>query len=512
MKMTEDYLDRYSIREGIVNLFLEKKDHLIKKHKNWNTLSQTQQEELLNYFSQRDQVPELIIDWNKLNSYDIFDIYRHSKLLTKTARKKSVKINGVGGGLEEDKDYVRFPLEGYNTFIPLSWEASKLLASKYIGACEGKWCTAYQKSRKYWDKYRREGAVLIYIFTSNTKYAVAVYPKDSKLYRLPGSKNVKLEIFDARDSSMSSEELNTVLNLNIEEEIQKHEDIIEYARDLIEKLEKAKYNSYLAGAIPFYDEDLEILKEMIKENLDLSRINVSNVTNMSYLFHEAQYTGDISKWDVSNVKNMSAMFAKSQFNGDISNWNVSNVENMSSMFNKSNFNNNISNWDISNVKDLSSMFFTSRFNSDISNWDVSNVKTMSSMFFESQFSNDISTWDVSNVENMNFMFAYSQFTGDISNWDVSRVTDMFGMFKGAQFNGDISKWNVSNVKNMTSMFAVSQFNRDISNWDISHVTKSKDIFKKSPLERVYPNGLDDIRKVQQNMYSNPLKEYLYKTI
>jgi surface protein len=396
-------------------------------------------------------------------------------------------MNGVGG-LEEDKDYVRFPLEGYNAFIPLSWEASKLLASKYVGACEGNWCTAYQKNRGYWDKYKRAGIVIIYIFTSNTKYAVAVYPKDSRFSRLPGSKNVKLEIFDAEDSSMSSEDLNTVLNLNIEEEIQKHEDIIEYAKDLMEKLKKAKYKDYLVGAIPFYDEDLAMLKKMIKENLDLSRINVSNVTNMSYLFHEAQYTGDISKWDVSNVKNMSTMFAKSQFNGDISNWNVSNVENMSYMFERSNFNNNILNWDVSNVKNMSFMFFTARFNSDISNWDVSNV------------------------EDMSFMFAHSQFTGDISNWDVSSVTNMFGMFERTQFNGDISKWNVSNVKNMSNMFAVSQFNRDISNWDISHVTRSINIFKESPLERVYPNGLDDMRKAQQNMYSNPLKEYLYKTI
>jgi len=509
--MTENYVDRYSIKESIVNLFLEKKDHLIKKHKDWNKLDQTQQEELLNYFSQRDQVPEFIIDWNKLNSYDIFDIYKRSKVLTKTARKKSVKINGVGG-LEEDKDYVRFPLENYDAFIPLSWEASKLLASKYIGACEGKWCTAYQKNRRYWDKYKREGIVLIYIFTSNTKYAVAVYPKELKSSGFFRSKNVGLEIFDAEDSSMSSEDLNAVLHLNIEEEIQKHEDIIEYVRDLMEKLKKAKYKEYLTGAIPFYDEDLIMLKEMIKENLDLSRINVSNVTDMSYLFQEARYTGDISKWDVSNVKTMSGMFTKSQFNGDISNWNVSNVEDMSYMFDRSNFNNNISNWDVSNVKNMSGMFTTSQFNSDISNWDVSNVKTMFCMFFESRFNNDISKWDVSNVKDTSFMFAYSQFTGDISNWDVSSVTNMFGMFERSQFNGDISKWNVSNVENMSDMFAFSRFNRDISNWNISYMARSKDIFKESPLEKVYPNGLDDIRKAQQNMYSNPLKEYLYKTI
>ena len=46
---------------------------------------------------------------------------------------------------------------------------------------------------------------------------------------------------------------------------------------------------------------------------------------MNSLFSESQFNGDISKWDVSNVTDMNRMFRKSQFNGDISNWNVSNV-------------------------------------------------------------------------------------------------------------------------------------------------------------------------------------------
>ena len=46
---------------------------------------------------------------------------------------------------------------------------------------------------------------------------------------------------------------------------------------------------------------------------------------MSGMFYDSQFNGDISKWDVSNVTNMSVMFSDSQFNGDISNWDVSNV-------------------------------------------------------------------------------------------------------------------------------------------------------------------------------------------
>jgi len=46
------------------------------------------------------------------------------------------------------------------------------------------------------------------------------------------------------------------------------------------------------------------------------------------------------------VANMKCMFAYSQFNGDISKWNVSKVTDMSWMFKGSEFNRDISNWDV----------------------------------------------------------------------------------------------------------------------------------------------------------------------
>ena len=44
------------------------------------------------------------------------------------------------------------------------------------------------------------------------------------------------------------------------------------------------------------------------------------------MFRGSQFDGDISKWDVSNVIDMSYMFYDSQFSGDISDWNVSNTK------------------------------------------------------------------------------------------------------------------------------------------------------------------------------------------
>ena len=93
------------------------------------------------------------------------------------------------------------------------------------------------------------------------------------------------------------------------------------------------------------------LKELIEEaidkygtNCDLNFIDVSKVTDMSFMFSGSKFNGDISKWDVINVIDMYRMFWESKFTGDISNWNVRKVKDMSYMFNNSKFNGDISKW------------------------------------------------------------------------------------------------------------------------------------------------------------------------
>ena len=216
--------------------------------------------------------------------------------------------------------------------------------------------------------------------------------------------------------------------------------------------------------------DSIMLYNMVKNNDNITNICTSKITNMESLFFLSEFNGDISKWDVSNVTNMSNMFngthsSANKFNGDISKWDVSSVTDMRNMFNTSQFNRDISNWDVSNVIDMYRMFSHSQFNGDISKWDVSNVTDMNGMFNKSQFNGDISKWDVSNVTNMSHMFNFeSQFNGDISKWDVSSVTNMSLMFRNSQFKGNLSKWDVSNVSDMDDMFEDSQFNGDISKW------------------------------------------------
>ena len=74
--------------------------------------------------------------------------------------------------------------------------------------------------------------------------------------------------------------------------------------------------------------------------IDISYWNVSNVTNMSYMFYmckELKSVGDLSNWDVSNVTLMRTMFSycsKLKSLGDISGWDVSNVIHSTYMFEK----------------------------------------------------------------------------------------------------------------------------------------------------------------------------------
>ena len=136
----------------------------------------------------------------------------------------------------------------------------------------------------------------------------------------------------------------------------------------------------------FCNEDKGIFEETKFKYIDISSWDVSNVTNMSYMFlecKELKSVGDISKWDVSNVTNMRSMFFRCEY-----------------------FNQDISKWDVSNVTHMGHMFaFCKKFNQDLSSWDVSKATNMMCMFCRCiSFNQDISRWDVSKVRRRVYMF------------------------------------------------------------------------------------------------------------
>ena len=110
-----------------------------------------------------------------------------------------------------------------------------------------------------------------------------------------------------------------------------------------EKIHKKILNFYFENITIDELKDLDIYTSIIKaknkEHLtrvcscyiknypegSLNWLDVSEITDMSGLFdgnthinRRNIYNGDISKWDVSNVTNMKQMFYYSSFNGDIS--------------------------------------------------------------------------------------------------------------------------------------------------------------------------------------------------
>ena len=92
--------------------------------------------------------------------------------------------------------------------------------------------------------------------------------------------------------------------------------------------------------------------------------------------------GHITNWDTSKITNMSNLFNGEyifyytdfiSFNDNINYWNVSNVTDMSYMFyEESVFNQPLNNWNVLNVTDMSCMFDGAKsFNQQLYIWDTS---------------------------------------------------------------------------------------------------------------------------------------------
>ena len=158
----------------------------------------------------------------------------------------------------------------------------------------------------------------------------------------------------------------------------------------------------------------------IVTNIDLSKADTSNVTNMYSMFEycTSLTSLDVSKFDTSNVKNMNSMFSdcSSLTSLDLSSFDTSNVTDMGLMFN--------------NCSSLTSL--------DVSKFDTSNVEYMNGMFenCSSLTSLDLSSFDTSSVTDMNYVFSDCTNLTEIivgDGWNTEKASDNYhadGMFTG----------------------------------------------------------------------------------
>ena len=124
-------------------------------------------------------------------------------------------------------------------------------------------------------------------------------------------------------------------------------------------------------------------------NQDISSWNVSNVTNMAYMFYHADALSDENKCAIhfSFLSNTNWTYDWFEF-CDFAAITQDNIQEAVDLWVSNNGTaletyGPISNWDVSLITDMSELFKDkATFNDDISNWDVSNVTTMGRMFQE----------------------------------------------------------------------------------------------------------------------------------
>eukprot|EP01122_Echinamoeba_exundans_P007315 TRINITY_DN2218_c0_g1_i1.p1 TRINITY_DN2218_c0_g1~~TRINITY_DN2218_c0_g1_i1.p1 ORF type:complete len:373 (+),score=50.89 TRINITY_DN2218_c0_g1_i1:668-1786(+) len=194
-------------------------------------------------------------------------------------------------------------------------------------------------------------------------------------------------------------------------------------------------------------------------NLPLDSLDMSSITNISFMFHSAlSFNQPIEMWDLRNVTSLCGTFENAKhFNQPLGAWDVSKVWNMIYTFSQAeSFNQPLNTWDVGTVTSMKFMFCVAKaFNHPIDTWNTSNVTDMSFMFSKAEsFNQPIGSWDTSKVEAMQYMFnSAASFNQPIGNWNVSKVTNTSFMFETTSaFSQPLDEWDVSNVTNMVAMF------------------------------------------------------------
>lgn len=233
----------------------------------------------------------------------------------------------------------------------------------------------------------------------------------------------------------------------------------------------------------------------LKTITGLSNIDVSNVTDMSYMFEGCGQliSVDALGWNTSKVTNFSRMFYDCRSLEDvehISDWDTGKAESFSYMFGncESLQNLNISTWDVRNVRNAMGMFSNCselRSLGNLNNWDTRMLSNIGAMFDSCKSLENlyINNWDTSNIiyTNSTFRNCESLKLLDLSMWDTTKVEHSENMFQncvniekldllsfGDNFRDPSMFSNLINLKQLSvgPKFQIELFEGTFSNEDI----------------------------------------------
>lgn len=201
--------------------------------------------------------------------------------------------------------------------------------------------------------------------------------------------------------------------------------------------------------------------------LDLSNINTSKVTDMSYMFNYCKVSYlDLSGFDVSNVTNMEYMFSFCSSEINVDGWDTSKLTNVDHMFYYFTNNNkylDLSVLDFSNVTKVNYLFN----NCNVDNIDIRNINI------------DLTKldWDAYSGPEL---FYSCKGTLDLSNWtldsSMTSLKKLCSWFYGIEVN--FTNWKTTNITNMEGMFYYNTYLERLimPDWDMTNVTNTKDFF------------------------------------
>ena len=147
---------------------------------------------------------------------------------------------------------------------------------------------------------------------------------------------------------------------------------------------------------------------------DGTNLDVSNVTDMHYMFHNNQISdlSSLTNWNVGQVTDMSHMFDSNHISdlSPLAKWKVDIVKDMSHMFDSNHISDvsPLANWKVYNVIDMSWMFYSNHIGdvSPLSNWRGYGVKDMRRMF-DSNSSTQIKTTPANRIINFAYPAGYT---------------------------------------------------------------------------------------------------------